>query len=52
VPNDITGYIDTDESNWVTNVSGKHIAVPEAFYKAVLLQYQDDSDGDRYEAHA
>jgi endonuclease G len=49
----VTGCIDTDESNWVTDVSGKRIAVPEAFFKAVLLQYQDDAgNGERYVAHA
>lgn len=34
----ITGCIDTDSSNWVTDVTGKSIAVPEAFFKAVLLR--------------
>ena len=49
----ITGCIDTDCSNWVTDVTGKRIAVPEAFFKAVLLRYQDDAGTiDRYEAHA
>ena len=49
----ITGCIDTDNSNWVTDVTGKHIAVPEAFFKAVLLKYQDEAGtGERYEAHA
>ena len=49
----ITGCIDTDESNWVTDVTGKRIAVPEAFFKAVLMRYPDSADtGDRYEAHA
>lgn len=50
----ITGCIDTDETNWVTDVNGKHIAVPEAFFKAVLLRWNDDTSGydDRYEAHA
>lgn len=49
----ITGCIDTDDSNWVTDVSGKRIAVPEAFFKAVLLRYQDDvGNGDRYKARA
>ena len=43
----------TLHTNWVTDVTGKHIAVPEAFFKAVLLRYQDDaSTGDRYEARA
>ncbi len=49
----VTGCIDTDQGNWVTDVTGKRIAVPEAFFKAVLLRYQDDADnGERYEAHA
>ena len=49
----ITGCIDTDESNWVTDVTGKRIAVPEAFFKAVLMRYPDSADtGERYEAHA
>lgn len=49
----VTGCIDTDDSNWATDVSGKRIAVPEAFFKAVLLQYLDDAgNGDRYVAHA
>ena len=49
----ITGCIDTDESNWVTDVTGKHIAVPEAFFKAVLLRYQDDAGtSERFEARA
>ena len=47
----ITGCIDTDESNWVTDVTGKHIAVPEAFFKAVLLRYQDGAGtSERFEA--
>ncbi len=49
----VTGCIDTDYSNWVTDVIGKHIAVPEAFFKAVLLYWPADSNGgERYEAHA
>lgn len=37
----------------MTDVSGKRIAVPEAFFKAVLLRYQGDTGcGERYEAHA
>ena len=49
----VTGCIDTDQGNWVTDVTGKHIAVPEAFFKAVLLRYQDDAgSGERYEARA
>ena len=49
----VTGCIDTDDSNWVTDVNCKHIAVPEAFFKAVLLRYRDDAGaGERYEAHA
>jgi len=49
----VTGCIDTDRSNWVIDVTGKHIAVPEAFFKAVLLLYRDDAgNGERYEARA
>ena len=49
----MTGCIDTDQSNWVTNVTGKPIAVPEAFFKAVLLHRPADAHGgERYEAHA
>ena len=49
----ITGCIDTDCCNWVTDVTGKPIAVPEAFFKAVLLRYQDDAGGgEHYEARA
>ena len=49
----VTGCIDTDSSNWVTDMAGQRIAVPEAFFKAVLLRYRDDAGGgDRYEAHA
>ena len=49
----VTGCIDTESSNWVTDVVGKPIAVPEAFFKAVLLRYRDDAGTiDRYEAHA
>lgn len=49
----VTGCIDTDQSNWVTDVVGKPIAVPEAFFKAVLLRYRDDADGgEHYEARA
>ena len=49
----ITGCIDTDKRNWVTDVNGKQIAVPESFFKAVLLRYRDDAGtGERYEAHA
>ena len=49
----VTGCIDTDSSNWVTDVTGKPIAVPEAFCKVVLLRYQDDTGtNDRYEARA
>lgn len=49
----ITGCIDTDQDNWVTDVTGRPIAVPEAFFKAVLLRYQDDvGSGERYEARA
>ena len=49
----VTGCIDSDQGNWVTDVTGKRIAVPEAFFKAVLLRYQDDAGGgERYEARA
>lgn len=49
----VTGCIDTVAANWVTDVTGKRIAVPEAFFKAVLLRYQDDDgSGERYEARA
>lgn len=49
----VTGCIDTESSNWVTDVTGKPIAVPEAFFKAVLLRHQDDADtGEHYEARA
>ena len=49
----ITGCIDSEETNWVTDVTGKRIAVPEAFFKAVLLRYSyDGGTGERYEAHA
>lgn len=34
-------------------MTGNHIAVPEAFFKVVLLRYQDDAGiGERYEARA
>ncbi len=37
----------------MTDVTGKRIAVPEAFFKAVLLRYQDDAgSGEHYEARA
>ena len=49
----VTGCVDTDSSNWVTDVTGKRIAVPEAFFKAVLLRYRDNADGgEHYEARA
>lgn len=49
----VTGCIDTVTTNWVTDVTGKRISVPEAFFKAVLLRYQDDAGrGERYEARA
>ena len=49
----ITGCIDSNPENWVTDVNGKRIAVPESFFKAVLLRYQDTvGTGERYEAHA
>ena len=50
---DSEGCIDTESSNWVTDVTGKPIAVPEAFFKAVLLRYKDDAGGgEYYEARA
>ena len=49
----VTGCIDTDCSNWVTDVTGKPIAVPEAFFKAVLLRYRDEAGGgEHYEARS
>ncbi len=49
----ITGCIDSDASNWVTDVAGRPIAVPEGFFKAVLLRFLDDAGGgERYEARA
>ena len=49
----VTGCIDTVATNWVTDVTGKRIAVPEAFFKAVLLRYQDEGGScERYEARA
>ena len=49
----VTGCIDTVATNWVTDVTGKHIAVPEALFKAVLLRYHDEGgNSERYEAHA
>ena len=49
----ITGCIDSDKTNWVMDVTGKRIAVPEAFFKAVLLHWPaDNCGGERYEAHA
>ena len=49
----VTGCIDTVATNWVTDVTGKRIAVPEAFFKAVLLRYLDEAgSGVRYETRA
>ena len=49
----VTGCIDTDSSNWVTDITGKPMAVPEAFFKAVLLRSRDDTGGgEHYEARA
>ena len=49
----VTGCIDPDASNWVTDVTGKQIAVPEAFFKVVLLRLPDDiGDGEHYAARA
>ena len=49
----VTGCIDMDDTNWVTDISGKRIAVPEGFFKCVLLRLPDaSSDGGHYEAKA
>lgn len=49
----VTGCIDTDASNWVTDVSGRPIAVPEGFFKAVLLRRTPaDGEGEVFEARA
>ena len=49
----VTGCIDTDASNWVTDVSGRPIAVPEGFFKAVLLRRASaDGEGEVFEARA
>ena len=49
----VTGCIDTDASNWVTDVSGRPIAVPEGFFKAVLLLWASaDGEGEVFEARA
>lgn len=49
----VTGCIDTNDANWVTDVNGKRIAVPEAFFKVVLLRHSPALTGAaRYEAHA
>ena len=49
----ITGCIDSDASNWVTDVSGKKVAVPEGFFKAVLLKLPSESgEGPFFEAMA
>ena len=49
----VTGCIDTDASNWVTDVSGRPIAVPEGFFKAVLLRWASaDGEGEVFEARA
>ena len=49
----VTGCIDTDASNWVTDVSGRPIAVPEGFFKAVLLKLPSDGHkGPFFEAKA
>ena len=49
----VTGCIDTDVTNWVTDVAGKQIAVPEGFFKAVLLLLPSEGDkGPVFEARA
>lgn len=49
----VTGCIDTDASNWVADVSGRPIAVPEGFFKAVLLLWASaDGEGEAFEARA
>ena len=49
----VTGCIDTDVTNWVTDVSGRPIAVPEGFFKAVLLRMASaDGEGEVFEARA
>ncbi len=49
----ITGCIDSDASNWVTDVAGKQVAVPEWFFKAVLLKMPSDGcKGPFFEAQA
>ncbi len=49
----VTGCIDSDTTNFVKDVNGKRIAVPEKFWKAVLVLDADsrfDTDGYRAEA--
>ena len=49
----ITGCIDSDASNWVTDVAGRPIAVPEGFFKAVLLKLPSEGGkGPFFEARA
>ncbi len=49
----VTGCIDSDESNYVTDVNGKRIAVPEKFWKAVLMLEPDSSpETQGYRAYA
>lgn len=49
----ITGCIDSDASNWVTDVAGKQVAVPEGFFKAVLLLLPSEGGkGPFFEARA
>ena len=37
----VTGCIDDDDSNWVTDMNRKRISVPEMFFKAVLTLKDD-----------
>lgn len=49
----VTGCIDSDASNWVTDVAGKQVAVPEGFFKAVLLLMPSEGgEGPFFEARA
>lgn len=49
----ITGCIDSDASNWVTDVAGKQVAVPEGFFKGVLLLLPSEGGkGPFFEARA
>lgn len=49
----VTGCIDTVVTNFVTDITGRRIAVPEAFFKTVLLRWPEDAEnGVRYEGRA